>query len=166
LCVRRLQQIFREVVIRRGYASENPAVKGELVGASLKPLALSRVKVSGTAQEVGLYKTSTETAFETLYSGKADPVTGHRQIWWNTASLRKIVLATANPNLLWIADRLMAADTVRFRRAKNPLHMLLKEIWDTAQVQGKETTLGWTLPAVDDLAGMVEAICVRAPKLR
>jgi hypothetical protein len=60
-CATRLQQIFREVMIRRGYASVNPATKEELVGASLKPLDLSRVKVSGTAQEVGLYKTSPRT---------------------------------------------------------------------------------------------------------
>jgi hypothetical protein len=63
------------VVIRRGYASKNPAAEDQRVGASLKPLDLSRVKVSGTAQEVGL---STEAVFDTLYSARVDPRTGQR----------------------------------------------------------------------------------------
>jgi hypothetical protein len=154
-----LAMIWKRIMIRRTYASPNPADPSRKIGQFICAKYTRRVSVKFNESEFMKYTALSEMPLKKLAMPTQDG-----KIVWNKKWCRHLILLSDWIGFHYVEKFFMAEYISSWKAVPDPLNHLLKKL-RTAMLAHKEKDI-FDLPPADDVPAQLSIICRGSPKLR
>lgn len=154
-----LRKVWKQSMVRRTYASQDPADPSKRVSDSLPKLYNRRILARLTDNEQDTYDALSKEPLR-----KIARFLPEGKVVWNRKYARQLVLLSTWLGFYYFEEQVMASSVTMWKTYDDLLYQWVKLVH-----QGEERTLGeasFHLPEQNNAVGILSAVCRGSPKVR